>query len=939
MSVASPDRNPDLLKVPDSLKEQLSSFRGKVWTTKMAEALALAAVAVLLAFLTVFVIDRFVDTPQSVRAGIFFAMLAVWMVVPWALHRWVWKNRTLDQLARLLRVREPNIGDQLLGVIELADSETEQARSRKLCEAAIEQVADSAKKRDLNKAAPQSRVKLWSTVLAIAGAIAIVLGIFAGPAAKNALARMIAPWSDTPRYTFTAVNDLPDTMVVPHGENVTWTVSLADTSRWHPETASIELPGMLPTVVSISDDKYEFELPPRTAPTDMMVRVGDFYQSVTLDPKIRPELIAADAMVELPEYLQIPGKVRRDVRSGTLSVVEGSTASVAATASRELDSASINGESVAVDVADFASSTIDIKRPAEVVAAEQANLESQLTEDDEGYIAEDAEYSEDDVVFVAVPEPVDEKMLLDWKDLHGLAGREPFELSIRPLADESPSVVTQDLPRQAVLLDSEQLNFRALSADDFGVKRIGMSWKGLDDKLTKPAKGERILKNGGPEESSVQADATFSATSFGIDPQPIEVRMWVEDYLPGRERVYSAPHIFFVLTPEEHAIWVTNQMSKWHRAALDVRDREMRLFERNKQLRAMTADQLADDAMRNELRKQAGAEASNGRRLSNLNKKGEELIKMASRNPEIGVGHLERWAEMQQILKDISANRMPSVSDLLSKASTDEKVARGPSSPSKPKKDAPKAGQNRNDKMAAGDPEEEDPDAKETPAIPNIADAESSQQPLDDLAKKDEKQPPKKGAPRLTLPSTTIASPGKPKDNPEECEVPEEPPVDEAIKEQEDLLAEFEKVADELNTVLANLEGSTLVKRLKAASREQDQVADRIGGRIDSVFGAPKRVQPQDAKLLSSLSEVEKKSSQVVSYIMDDMQSYYERRRMIQFKNVLEEMKTAEVLNALTDLGEKIPKKQGMSIAQAEFWSDSFDRWADDLVDPMCGGS
>ena len=240
--------------------------------------------------------------------------------------------------------------------------------------------------------------------------------------------------------------------------------------------------------------------------------------------------------------------------------------------------------------------------------------------------------------------------------------------------------------------------------------------------------------------------------------------------------------------------------------------------------------------------------------------------------------------------------------------------------------------------MAAGDPEEEDPDAKETPAIPNIADAESSQQPLDDLAKKD-KQPPKKGAPRLTLPSTTIASPGKPKETEEECDVPEEPPVDEAIQEQEDLLAEFEKVAEELNTVLANLEGSTLVKRLKAASREQDQVANRIGGRIDSIFGAPRRVQPDDAKLLGDLSKLEKDSSQAVSYIMDDMQSYYERRRMIQFKNVLDEMKGAEVLTALTDLGERIPKKQGMSIAQAEFWSDNFDRWADDLVDPLCGGT
>ena len=39
------------------------------------------------------------------------------------------------------------------------------------------------------------------------------------------------------------------------------------------------------------------------------------------------------------------------------------------------------------------------------------------------------------------------------------------------------------------------------------------------------------------------------------------------------------------------------------------------------------------------------------------------------RNPEFGVGHLEKWAEMLQILKDISGNRMPSVADLLKQAS------------------------------------------------------------------------------------------------------------------------------------------------------------------------------------------------------------------------------------------------------------------------------
>jgi hypothetical protein len=526
-------------------------------------------------------------------------------------------------------------------------------------------------------------------------------------------------------------------------------------------------------------------------------------------------------------------------------------------------------------------------------------------------------------------------MKLSWKDQFGLAGREPFDLAIKPLVDEPPSVVTQDFPRQAVLLDSEQLNFRALSADDFGVKKIGMTWKGLDDRLAKPAEGEKVLAVGGPDQSSIQVPATFSANALGIDPQPVEVRLWVEDYLPGRKRAYSAPHIFYVLTAEEHAIWVTSQLSKWHRASLDVRDRELRLYERNKQLRAMTAQELNDDDMRDELRKQAGAESSNGRRLDNLNKTGEDLLKMAARNPEIGVGHLERWAEMQQTLKDIAANRMPSVSDLLAKASTDDKVARG--EPTKPKPEAPKAGQSLDNKTAPGGEDEKDGDAKDMPAIPTIADRESSQQPLDEEGEPSPPKPP--GAPRLTLPTTTIASPGKKGETPEECEVPEEAPVDEAIREQEDLLAEFEKLAEEMNAILANLEGSTLVKRLKAASREQDQVAERIGGRINAVFGAKRLAKPEDRKMLGDLAEVEKKSSQNVSYIMDDMDSYYQRRRMLQFKNVLDEMRSAEVLTALTDLGEEIPKKQGVSIAQAEYWSDTFDRWADDLVDPMSGGT
>ncbi len=173
MSVSTPSQQrPELIPVPDSLKAQLSSFRGRVWLTKMAEAFALAVAAVLVAFLVVFLVDRIWDTPRTVRLGIFVATVAIWLAVPWAFHRWVWRHRRLDQLARLLRVREPNIGDQLLGVIELAESDTEQARSRTLCAAAIDQVAESAKHRNLNEAAPRSRVRIWGGIVGAAACIA-----------------------------------------------------------------------------------------------------------------------------------------------------------------------------------------------------------------------------------------------------------------------------------------------------------------------------------------------------------------------------------------------------------------------------------------------------------------------------------------------------------------------------------------------------------------------------------------------------------------------------------------------------------------------------------------------------------------------------------------------------------------------------------------------
>lgn len=886
MSLAQPRHQ---LELPQSLETQLLQFRRLVWTIKTLEAAAGALCGVLVGFLVMFGLDRIMNTPTSVRVGLFAFAIVACALIPLALHRWVWQHRRMEQLARLLRRRHPGVGDQLLGIIELVHSESEQARSRALCEAAIRQVADVAQQRDFRDSVPHPRHRRNAWLAGVSLSAALLLLMLFPSAAGNAWARFLMPWRDTPRYTFTSVKPLPEELVVPHGEPATVALALADNSEWRPASAAARLGNQHPLSARLREGQYTFELPGQIDPAAFTYHVGDLSGALRVVPTLRPELTNLVAKVTLPEYLGRPQGDDKDVRGGTISLVNGSQVSFVATVNRELQAAQVDGAPTTPTGAAIAT-------PQFAVAEARA-------------------------------------VQLQWEDRFGLAGREPFRITIAGHEDGAPSILCEELPRQKVLLDSEVLSFTLRAHDDFGVRQVGLEWQGLDDTIVKdPAQGERLLAAGGHDRESMEIRGTFSAAAHQIEPQPIRLRMFVEDYLPGRERVYSSPYIFYVLNAEQHAIWLTEQLSKWHRQSLEVRDRELQLFETNKAMRDLTTDELDQPDTRKRIEAQAAAERANGRRLSNLVMGGEDLVKQAMRNPEIGVGHLDKWAEMLQILKDISGKRMPSVADLLKDASQapqappSQMASAGP-----PKKQGPKVGKIRT--AGSGTPKQETPsDQKPPPPKPSISDVESSQ-----LAQKpsDKPEEPKEGKPsagKFGLPTTMLKGNGGDAKKPP---APAGEKLDEAVTEQQDLLAEFEKIADELNKVLANLEGSTLVKRLKAQSRHQYQIAGRLGDEIATGFGAPAAAK---GELYGELAAQETKSSQDVSAIMDDMQAYFERRRFMQFQTVLNEMREEDVIGSLRQLGDDLRKESGLSIAQAEFWSDTLDRWAEDLVDPSrCG--
>ena len=744
-------------------------------------------------------------------------------------------------------------------------------------------------------------------------------------AAGNAFARLSRPWSDTPRYTFAALQSLPTELVVAHGEPFHLSAKLKSDSLWHPATATAQLANQQPITSELVDGSYSFDFPAQIDTGSLHVRVGDAAYRIAVEPKLRPELTAIVAKVRLPDYLGQPAVQERDARGGAVALVKGSRVTFTPTVNRPLQSAQSNGKTCPPASASFTTPELLVK---------------------------DAQQIE-----------------LQWQDEFGLSGKEPFKIAVAAQDDEAPQISCEDLPRGRVVLDSEQLVFHVRARDDFGVKDVGMSWKGIpSDMVEKPTTGETMLAVGGHEKATLDVQGTFTAKSLGIEPQPIELRIFATDYFPNRKRVYTAPYVLYVLNAEQHAIWITEQLSKWHRQSLEVRDRELQLYETNKRLRDMSPEELDRPETRRQIERQADAEQVNGRRLANLTETGKDLLKQAARNPEIGVGHLDKWAEMLQILADISANRMPSVANLLKGASKAPRVA----STSKPADNSRSVGQSKNHGGANGGADEAKRAGKNS-AVPRVVDTESSQQPNDPLAAGQPKKS-KPSTPTLRLPVTTLIGKAKPGATPPSQSTPEA--VDEAVAQQRDLLAEFEKVANELNKVLANLEGSTLVKRLKAASRQQYTIAGRINDRIGDVFGIPTpavRVQ-EDGELKSknddagltplgeemvaklneadiketpaklpalyaSLAKQEEESVQKISYIMDDMAAYFDRRRLVRFKAVLDDMRKQDVLGGLRQLSDDISREQGMSMAQCEYWSDSMDRWAEDLVDPACSGA
>ena len=674
------DPSPQLTPIPKELKKQLAEFQRQLWRTKIVEAILAGFFGLIISFLVVFVLDRFIATPPLARLGILIAGTSLFAIfAPLMMRRWIYGHRKEGQLARLISKKFPKLGDRLLGVVELQDQkESHKTLSPELRAAAMAHVARQVGKKDMGEALPICHYKKLGLGVAL-GALCVILGFsFAPKAGSNALKRWLLPLSDTERYTFTQLDlsGLPDPYTVPYDEPFVIIVPLKEETDDRPAIAAARygLQDWLET--DLSEKGYRFEFQGQQSSDVLTLRVGDALHRIRIEPEIRPELTALDAKVTLPAYLQIETKTI-DIRSGTLSALAGSKIELEGTFSRDLKSATGTVSALPPDdeiVSTFEeASKTETEQPAPL--PDPTPLELTIFED--RITSSPIELGE---FRVEIP--------LQWTDVKGLESSTSFNLKIQTAHDQAPLVYTQGIERQIVILAGETLEFEVLTEDDYGIQEIGLMWQGEFTKPTdeSPASGELLLKQGSPSNSRLSELAIFSPKTHGIVPQKLTLVGYAQDFKPERERSLSEPIIIYILTEDEHAQLLKQRFDRLIGELEDAARREQNNLDTNERLDQLNKpEDLQNEENKEKLAQQEDAEDQNAEKMEEITKKMEELFKDAARNKSIEKETMKKMADSLQNMKELAKQDLPEIEKKLNE-SQDNK-----STPEKAKKDLQEA--------------------------------------------------------------------------------------------------------------------------------------------------------------------------------------------------------------------------------------------------------
>ena len=621
--MSEPAVSPASKTLPGNLQSQFAEVERRLWRKETVVAACGAAAALFVSYGLLFISDRFWETPTGLRA--LFTLLGAG-VLAWHGHRWlrlwVWRRRDLRAFARVVQKHHRRLGDRLLGIVELAEERELPANmSPALRDAAIRQVADEASKFDFKAAVSQRQATRYLAAAAVLFALIATPFIVVPQAGWTTFKRWVSPGSDTDRFTFVSIGDLPDELIVPHGEEFDFSVSLDYKSFWRPSTARAQIERQTPIEAPVQDGAVRFNVPGQTRNGSLLVRAGDVKSAIQILPTHRPLVKDVVAQVELPDYLQYPPQTQ-SVQNASLTALEGSRASFRGTGSRPLTKVALRTEGAPA-------SPLPLK----------------------------------DGFFQTEPLALDGAPYLTFtcEDELGLTNKAPYSLVVRKIQDFAPNVDLPELQSETAILETDIVRLQAVSRDDYGVKDIGVRWRivSATEETNQLLKTEFHFESSLHDKTELKESFLFSPSVVGAPPESvIEMRAHSRDYFPGRESSLSMAYRFYIIGLVEHAEWTRQNFEDLFARLEELTRAEEGIGETTREMKNPPASEMAAEETTGDIGEQGDNQGENNRELEQIVREGARALKEALRNPTFDEKTIEQWAQTLSEMKELSEQEM-----------------------------------------------------------------------------------------------------------------------------------------------------------------------------------------------------------------------------------------------------------------------------------------
>jgi hypothetical protein len=658
------------MTLPEELANKLKSAE-KRWLGVQSLTVSLLSFSLFFVSLVLmYLSDRLWDT--SVILRLFLSLLTVGSFIVFLVSHFKTKKayrKTPYKIITMIQKHYPSLGDSLQGAVELAHEDSRPDNiSAELCRAAVSQVASSsAELKFVDSVNTQQRNKMGLYF----GALTLLLLAMAGldsQALSNSFERWLNPFSETERYTFVQIEDLPEELIVLHGEPFELEVKLKENSRFQPSEISWNFASLSSTTALLNGGAVSLKLPGQTEPTELTVFSYDMQKKVRIIPIHRPALTEIQALVKMPEYLQHKD-LHLELQGKSLEIIEGSEIIIEGVSNNELESAQVFRPKLSFAVSLLEFTGIDIFVDLDELLKPYRENSPSITKSVSGHKFKSQKFSVEK----------EDQLYINWRDKFGFQPKDSFLIRITSLKDDAPQVEFDNVSRSFALLSTENITLPMNASDNFGVRYLKVEYEVQSSENSNYSKTfSHLVKKGGAHEKSLSAEFIFSPTQLNIPAgSTVKIRALTNDYLPERKDVKSVDYKVYVLSKEEHARLIQDRFDSLNSKLEDVGLQEDENLQKNLQLAEMSEDELNSQKGTDALEDSLAAEKANSRRLEQLIDEGQKLIEEALKNDEFQEEQLREWAEMLDDLDELQENELAEAQESLAQASQEESANSG----------------------------------------------------------------------------------------------------------------------------------------------------------------------------------------------------------------------------------------------------------------------